>query len=157
MPGKETAPQSAQCERDHGDGGALDDAADSRPKWVEVAVIGNLALRENNHQIALLQRLSDLFIGSLERLRVLACGSNRNCASGAKNEVEHRDLENLMIHDEAHRTRAGGGDHQRVHVAHVVAHQDRGPRLGDVLEPGFLDRKSTRLNSSHITISYAVF
>src|SRR5438876_8374711 len=94
MPGKETAPQSAQCERDHGDGGALDDAADSGPKWVEVAVVGNLALRENNHQIALLQRFGDLIIGSLERLRVFTCGRNRNCASGAKDEVEHGNLEN---------------------------------------------------------------
>src|SRR3712207_8713831 len=33
----------------------------------------------------------------------------------------------------------------------------RGRRIGVVLQSGNLDRKSTRLNSSHANISYAVF
>src|SRR5699024_12708280 len=35
--------------------------------------------------------------------------------------------------------------------------QDRQERLGDKYRPAPLDRKSTRLNSSHASISYAVF
>src|SRR5256885_11915154 len=33
----------------------------------------------------------------------------------------------------------------------------RGLHRGDVAQPGDVDRKSTRLNSSHLVISYAVF
>src|SRR3712207_7829924 len=43
--------------------------------------------------------------------------------------------------------------HVEVHVADEAQH-DRGERLVDLDE---VDRKSTRLNSSHANISYAVF
>src|SRR3989454_5759723 len=42
----------------------------------------------------------------------------------------------------------------------VARHLGRGPALGRLVLGGFhavLDRKSTRLNSSHLVISYAVF
>ena len=42
-----------------------------------------------------------------------------------------------MVHHEAHRARAGGGDDEPVHVAHVIANQDRRSGLGNVLEPRF--------------------
>src|SRR5207253_3567747 len=50
-----------------------------------------------------------------------------------------------------------------VHVLRAVARQARdhldpvfGEELGQILHPGLEDRKSTRLNSSHVAISYAV-
>src|SRR5207249_8175496 len=53
---------------------------------------------------------------------------------------------------------------QAVHVARRIRSRDAppaGPRLPRVLERGgelfLIDRKSTRLNSSHVSISYAVF
>src|SRR3712207_7282547 len=48
--------------------------------------------------------------------------------------------------------------HGEAEVGHLLAHAVRG--LGDAnlrLGGGVLDRKSTRLNSSHANISYAVF
>ncbi len=42
-----------------------------------------------------------------------------------------------MVHHEAHRTRACGGDDEPVHVAHVIAYQNRRTRLGNVLESRF--------------------
>src|SRR3712207_8808057 len=51
-----------------------------------------------------------------------------------------------------------------VRVLGALRRRDRGQRLADVLGPGPVDaldavrdRKSTRLNSSHANISYAVF
>src|SRR5690606_41331900 len=59
------------------------------------------------------------------------------------------------------RRRAGGGFGARTHrllgVTQVWgAHLSRKPRPG-VSTPDLRDRKSTRLNSSHVKISYAVF
>src|SRR2546430_10882130 len=50
----------------------------------------------------------------------------------------------------------GGGDRQRRgrHPDEQAPRERDEPRLGEV---GILDRKSTRLNSSHSQISYAVF
>src|SRR6266851_7358359 len=42
-------------------------------------------------------------------------------------------------------------------VATPAAAARRSAEAADAGQRGFLDRKSTRLNSSHITISYAVF
>src|SRR5437773_7899904 len=55
-----------------------------------------------------------------------------------------------------HRRGAHPGPQRPATGAKVHARQV--PRLGpDAARPGPRDRKSTRLNSSHITISYAVF
>src|SRR5207249_7614791 len=45
------------------------------------------------------------------------------------------------------------------HIVRVTAISDDRPRRGDIEGVGALkgDRKSTRLNSSHVSISYAVF
>src|SRR5256885_12044898 len=44
--------------------------------------------------------------------------------------------------------RSAGQHHQRVQAGHLA---------GAVVDEGLVDRKSTRLNSSHLVISYAVF
>src|SRR5205807_9330713 len=57
----------------------------------------------------------------------------------------------LVLDDEAHRGRA--------HVADAVEEEDRAVHhhsLAKRAVDGFQDRKSTRLNSSHLVISYAV-
>src|SRR3989442_9254728 len=46
--------------------------------------------------------------------------------------------------------------HARAHLAHAGRCAGR-PRLSQVREVSTGDRKSTRLNSSHVRISYAVF
>src|SRR5437667_11877621 len=52
--------------------------------------------------------------------------------------------------------RRGQGGHERVFRTSTVANGRAFAHL-PALEPLTKDRKSTRLNSSHITISYAVF
>src|SRR5258705_4459582 len=44
-----------------------------------------------------------------------------------------------------------------LHHAPVLDHEDVGERAAVDEEAGVVDRKSTRLNSSHLGISYAVF
>src|SRR5207249_5250230 len=52
----------------------------------------------------------------------------------------------------------GRGWHRsRIALAAVISGADRGGRDDDVDAPRRTDRKSTRLNSSHVSISYAVF
>src|SRR5690349_23505213 len=48
-----------------------------------------------------------------------------------------------------------GESHALGHVEEVRRHD--GARAGQLRRPFVLDRKSTRLNSSHVEISYAVF
>src|SRR5260221_4944564 len=59
--------------------------------------------------------------------------------------------------DEADRLAPGVDEHVEVALdqCRVRAHDDRGP--ADRVRADMLDRKSTRLNSSHTVISYAVF
>src|SRR5579883_3585890 len=47
--------------------------------------------------------------------------------------------------------------HSLARIASVICTVDAAPWLIDFGPPGILDRKSTRLNSSHVKISYAVF
>src|SRR5207249_8634341 len=56
---------------------------------------------------------------------------------------------------------AGGADHDDVLRRHLVTELGRDalppPAVAERDGDGALDRKSTRLNSSHVSISYAVF
>src|SRR3712207_7277197 len=54
------------------------------------------------------------------------------------------------------RARGGGRTHRLPLRSSGVVHQRRVPRDGRRMD-GTIDRKSTRLNSSHANISYAVF
>src|SRR3712207_7111780 len=49
------------------------------------------------------------------------------------------------------------GRHAHLALLRRAPHRLRGRRHGDVLMAERIDRKSTRLNSSHANISYAVF
>src|SRR5947208_5168503 len=66
-------------------------------------------------------------------------------------EVEHVAVLRIL--------RAGGGPQRTLHARAVVAQAREALAAEDSLELliGELDRKSTRLNSSHQIISYAVF
>src|SRR3712207_7935611 len=59
------------------------------------------------------------------------------------------------VHQAASQRRAAALDHQRAAVA--TTGERSGPGEGEAVQHGFEDRKSTRLNSSHANISYAVF
>src|SRR5438067_4666518 len=48
-----------------------------------------------------------------------------------------------------------GGDAERLELREELAHEGVG--VADLAVVGIQDRKSTRLNSSHVSISYAVF
>src|SRR3712207_7933447 len=62
-----------------------------------------------------------------------------------------------LFRSQARAARGGHGPRDRADDHRGAPHGPHGRRrLGDLL-PGRLDRKSTRLNSSHANISYAVF
>src|SRR3712207_8083460 len=69
----------------------------------------------------------------------------------------HGGLEHMGV-DEQIATAAPGRDCRLGHVR-MLGEQQTARRLGDCTDqrPGEIDRKSTRLNSSHANISYAVF
>src|SRR5438034_8735789 len=74
----------------------------------------------------------------------------------ARHGVDLRGLECLV---ETHLREDGGeppGEH-RLAAARRADHQNVMPPSGGDLERALRDRKSTRLNSSHTVISYAVF
>src|SRR5437868_11479688 len=64
------------------------------------------------------------------------------------------EIYTLSLHDALPISSRAAVDHQRREHHHPGGHQQ--PE-GDVVHPREGDRKSTRLNSSHVSISYAVF
>src|SRR3712207_7484144 len=75
------------------------------------------------------------------------------------NDTATTEIYTLSLHDalpiwqRGHRRRAGA-DHA---AGELVAERDRHGGDDEVVAAGPVDRKSTRLNSSHANISYAVF
>src|SRR5882672_5867043 len=67
VPGKETAPQPAQRERHDGHGRAIEDLLHPRLEGAQLAVIGDLALRKDADQVAVLERFGDLVVRLVER------------------------------------------------------------------------------------------
>src|SRR5690606_41678069 len=59
--------------------------------------------------------------------------------------------------DRVRRQHAAGRVHRQITAQARDALLDQPPPLAALGEPEALDRKSTRLNSSHVKISYAVF
>src|SRR5437867_2862562 len=59
--------------------------------------------------------------------------------------------------ERVHRRADGAGERQRRRDEQKLVDTRRGAVLAELVEGEDLDRKSTRLNSSHRTISYAVF
>src|SRR5256885_9176830 len=76
-----------------------------------------------------------------EVLVVSARARNESRGGHFREDYHHRDDVNFMRHTMAYRTTGSAGD--------------VGVRLD--YKPVVVDRKSTRLNSSHLVISYAVF
>src|SRR3712207_9501581 len=72
------------------------------------------------------------------------------------NDTATTEIYTLSLHDALPIWRGRGLRGERLHPAHAQgAADDRG--LPGRQDPGHGDRKSTRLNSSHANISYAVF
>src|SRR5690606_39936160 len=79
------------------------------------------------------------------------------------------DLDDDVLHAERHHGELDGRRHAAVHLAigrhdvadvtgdEQIARRALGDQLGNDPRIGTGDRKSTRLNSSHVKISYAVF
>src|SRR5256885_11707356 len=80
------------------------------------------------------------------------------------NDTATTEIYTLSLHDALP---ISSRDHRRAHAAGVQGRRQRGPPPGGVPRNGpqtrrirrrqVQDRKSTRLNSSHLVISYAVF
>src|SRR5436309_8967767 len=72
------------------------------------------------------------------------------------NDTATTEIYTLSLHDALPiYARIGGARRRALHRVIARAHLDQG-RLG-AAAPHYADRKSTRLNSSHVKISYAVF
>ena len=78
------------------------------------------------------QRRVDLVERALHQRRVLARAGDRDRLGGAEDPAHHRDVEDPVVHHEAHRPRDAAGQDQRVHVADVVAHDQRRAFVGHV-------------------------
>src|SRR5256885_16627532 len=71
------------------------------------------------------------------------------------NDTATTEIYTLSLHDALPIWHVGWG---RVSLIHFDAHADTGDtQFGSLYGHGTPDRKSTRLNSSHLVISYAVF
>src|SRR3954471_4507066 len=133
-PAEDTAPHTSQRQRHDGHGTARKDLIDTRTEGRNTAVPGEATFGEDTDHFARGQRLIDQLEGALELCLVFVAPCNRNCLCGAKDEVQHRNIEDLVIHDEAHRPPYAGHEDQRIHEANVVAHHQRGTFVGDVLQ-----------------------
>ena len=135
VPREQAFPQARQRHRDHRHRRARDDLSDAGTERPHLAVAGEAAFREQADQLARLERHGDLVVGAVQGVGVLARRRDRDGAHGAEEEAQHRDAEDAAVHHPADRPPAGGGDHQRVDVGDVIAHQDRGAFIRDALDP----------------------
>ncbi len=71
---------------------------------------------------------------------VLLRAGNGNGLRGAEDPLHDRQLEDPVMHHEAHRPRDRAGEDQRVHVADVVADDDRRPVVGMLAMPSTRNR-----------------
>ena len=69
---------------------------------------------------------------ALHQRRVFLRAGDRDGFRGLEDPAHHRDVEDLVVHDEAHRARDRRREDQRVHVADVVAHDQRSAFVGHI-------------------------
>ena len=136
---EEAAIQAAQRHGHHGHGPALENLLDALLELVELAVLRELALGEDADDLAVGELGVDLVEGLLQCRRIFVARRDGNGARGAEDEAHDRDLEDVVVHDEAHRPAHAAADDQRIHEAHVVADDEHGSGLGNVLEAAHLD------------------
>ncbi|MCY1442390.1 hypothetical protein D9M71_587560 [compost metagenome] len=93
-----------------------------------------MPLGEDRHQLAGLQRTRHVGIGPVQQRGVLLRRGDGDGAGVAEHEGQQRPVEDAVVHHEADRPPAGGGDHQGVDVADVVAHQQGRAAEGDAFD-----------------------
>ena len=138
-PAEYRTPESAQCERNRRYRPAREDLFEAGAEWRDLAIAGQAAFGKEADQFAIRQRAIDLCKRAIEQCRVFLASRDRDRLCRAENETQARDVEDLVIHHEAHRPAHDTADDQRVHVADMVADQQRGAFIGNPLESLGLD------------------
>ena len=126
---EEAAPEVVNGDRNHRCRVAREHPLDAAFVFAQLPVAGQLAFGEDADEVALANGVVHVFKGGEEQIAVFALSGDGECACAFEDVAQYRDLENLVIHDEAHRAADGDHENQRVHVAQVVA--------GDIGRAGF--------------------
>ena len=136
---EETPPQSLQRQRNHRYRRLLQNARYAAAKLVDLAIGGQFAFWKDAHQFAVLQILGNAREGFFVDLDIFLAPGDRNRARRAKDEVQHRQVVDLVVHDKANRPTHGTADEQGVNERHVVAHQQRRALVRDRFKVAVLD------------------
>src|SRR5690554_2639110 len=136
---EETAPQPLQRQGDHRHRRLAQDQLDAALELVHLTGGGQLALGEDAHHFAGLQVGLDAREGLFVDLAVLVLGGDGHRAGGAEHEVEHRQVVDAVVGDEAYRAADGAAEQQGVDEGDVVADQQHRPLVGDNLQVAMLD------------------
>ena len=113
----------------------MQNALDAGAELIDGAIFGELALREDAQQVALAQGGADLAEGRLVGARVGAAAGDGDGPAGAEHEVQHRPLEDRLVHDEADGPPHRPGEQHGIHIADMVADDDGGAFVRHPIQP----------------------
>ena len=131
-PAPHAAPQAAQRDRDHRHRPPRQDLLHPRPERRDLAIAAQPAFGKDAYHFAGGQRFVDRVVCPLQYRGILLVARDRNRLGGTEHEAQQRDVEDPVIHHEAHRPTQVRHQQQRVHEADVVAHQQRRTFLGNL-------------------------
>ena len=131
---EKAAPHAAHGQGNHRHRGLPDDAFDAGAESIDAAGAGEVSLGEEAHQSAVVQDLGDLVEGVAQGYRIFAARCDGNRFAQAQDPVHQGVPVDGRMHDEMHRTPAGAGDDQPVHIGDMVAHQHGAAFFGDIVQ-----------------------
>ena len=136
---EETPPQTLQRQRNHRHRRLFENPCHPAAKFVDLAVGGQFAFREDAHQFAVLQILTNARERFFVDLDIFLASGDRNRARRAKDKIQHRQVVDLVVHDKANRPTHCPADQQGVDERNVVAHQQRRALVRDRFKVAMLD------------------
>ena len=128
-----------QGQRNHWHWGLLQNPVQATLELVDLPVSGQFAFGEDAHQFTVFQVFSNFLEGLIVDRQVFVAPGNRDGASGAKNEVEHRQVVDFVIHHEPNRPPHSPANQQRIDKGHMVADQQRRTLVRNQLQVAMLD------------------
>ena len=96
---------------------------DARAKRIQLAILADLTFGKYTEQITAFESVGNPIVGLLEHLRVFFSRGDGDGAGSAKDKIQHRQFENLVVHDKTYGAANTAANDQGVRETYVVTHE----------------------------------